>query len=170
MNQIIRENLSISVNTIDLLNDQIKKEAKASAMYLAMASWCDQNGFEHSANFFYEQSSEERDHMIKIFKFIIDNGGIAYSPEVTQINHEFASILDVYKTALHEEINVSKSIQKIFLNCRKENDVASELFLQWFINEQLEEEQKMRHAVKIYELHGEDVENLYAIDKRLATS
>ena len=46
--------------------------------------------------------------------------------------------------------------------------MASELFLQWFVNEQQEEEQKMRHAVKIYELHGEDVENLYAIDKRIA--
>ena len=69
---------------------------------------------------------------------------------------------------MQTEIKVSKSIQNIFLTCRKEKDVASELFLQWFVNEQQEEEQKMRQAVKIYDLHGEDVENLYAIDKRIA--
>lgn len=170
MENLIRENLSIDIKIIDLLNEQIKMEAKASFMYLAMASWCDQKGYEYSAKLFYDQSEEERQHMLKIFKFINDNGGIAYAPEVPKVSHEFESILDVYKTALSEEINVSKSIQSIFLTCRKVNDVASELFLQWFVNEQLEEEQKMRHAVKIYELHGDDVENLYALDKRISRS
>lgn len=168
MENLIRENLSINIKVIDLLNDQIKMEAKASATYLAMASWCDQHGYDHSATFFYAQSSEEREHMLKIFKYINDNGGMAYSPTVEGVSHDYESILDLYKTALQEEIKVSKSIQNIFLTCRKEKDVASELFLQWFVNEQQEEEQKMRHAVKIYELHGEDVENLYAIDKRIA--
>ncbi len=170
MDSLIRENLSINIKVIDLLNEQIKMEAKASAMYLAMASWCDQQGFDHSAKYFYDQSEEEREHMLKIFKFINDNGGIAYSPEVPKVSHEYESILSLYKTALHEEIQVSKSIQNIFLTCRKENDVASELFLQWFINEQLEEEQKMRHAIRVYELHGTDVENLYALDKRISRS
>jgi len=55
----------------------------------------------------------------------------------------------LYKTAVQEEIKVSKSNQNIFLTCRKEKDGASELFLQWFLNEQQVEEQKMRHAVKI---------------------
>ncbi|WP_340063299.1 ferritin [Ascidiimonas aurantiaca] len=168
MENLIRENLSINVKIIDLLNEQIKMEAKASATYLAMASWCDQQGFDYSAKFFYDQSNEEREHMLKIFKFINDNGGIAYSPEVPKVNHEYESILDLYKTALQEEIAVSKSIQQIFLTCRKENDVPTELFLQWFINEQLEEEQKMRHAIKIYELHGDDAENLYVLDKRIS--
>lgn len=170
MEDLIRENISINIKVIDLLNEQIKLEATASSKYLAMASWCDQQGFDHSAKFFYDQSSEERDHMLKIFKFINDNGGVAYAPVVPQVNHEFESILDLYQTALHGEIQVSKSIHKIFLAARKENDVASELFLQWFVNEQQEEEQKMRHAVKVYELHGHDVENLYALDKRISRS
>ena len=70
MENLIRENLSINIKVIDLLNDQIKMEAKASATYLAMASWCDQHGYDHSAKFFYAQSSEEREHMLKIFKYI----------------------------------------------------------------------------------------------------
>ena len=79
-----------------------------------MASWCDQHGFDHSAKFFYDQSSEEREHMLKIFKYINDNGGMAYSPIVEGVSHDFESILDLYKTALQEEIKVSKSIQNIF--------------------------------------------------------
>ncbi|MEI6865895.1 ferritin [Flavicella sp.] len=170
MENIIRENLSINIKVIDLLNEQIGRESRASSVYLAMASWCDQNGYDFSAAFFYNQSNEEREHMLKIFKYINDNGGIAYSPEIPKVNHEYESILDIYKTALQEEIGISKEIHKIFLTCRKENDVASELFLQWFVNEQQEEEQKMRHAVKIYELHGEDVENHYLLDKRMSRS
>ena len=170
MEDLIRESLSINIKIIDMLNEQVKMEAKASAMYLAMASWCDQQGFDHSAKFFYDQSEEEREHMLKIFKFINDNGGMAYAPDVPKVSHDFESILDLYKTALHEEIQVNKAIQKIFLTARKEQDVASELFLQWFVNEQLEEEQKMRRAIKTYELHGNDTDNLYAIDKRLAKS
>ncbi len=168
MDTIIRENLSINVKTIDLLNEQIKKEAQASASYLAMASWCDQNGFMHCAKLFFDQSNEEREHMLKIFNFILENGGIAYSPQIQNINHEYSSITDIFKTALQQEIEVSKSIHNIFLSCRKENDIPAEIFLTWFIKEQQEEEQKMRRAIQIYQLHGNDVENIYALDKRMA--
>ncbi|NQY07402.1 MAG: ferritin, partial [Flavobacteriaceae bacterium] len=124
MEDLIRESLSINIKIIDMLNEQVKMEAKASAMYLAMASWCDQQDFDHSAKFFYDQSEEEREHMLKIFKFINDNGGMAYAPDVPKVSHDFESILDLYKTALHEEIQVNKAIQKIFLTARKEQDVA----------------------------------------------
>jgi len=168
MKDLIRGNLSINIKSIDLLNEQIKMEFEASAMYLAMASWCDQQGFMHCANFFYEQSNHEREHMLKIFKFINENGGIAYSPIVNKVNHEFSSIVDVFETALRGEIKVSKSIHSIFMQCRKDNDYATEVFLQWFVTEQLEEEQTMRRALQIFELCGEGNEDLYLADKRMA--
>jgi ferritin len=167
MKDLIRENLSINVKSVDLLNEQIKMEFEASAMYLSMASWCDQKGFEKSAKFFYEQSSEEREHMLKIFKFVNDNGGIAYSPTVSNVNHEYSSITDVFETALRAEIKVSKSIHNIFKQCRKLDDFGSELFMQWFVTEQLEEEQTIRRALQIFELCGESNEDLYLADKRI---
>jgi len=58
-----------------LLNDQIKYEAKASMQYLAMASWADAKGYNGIANFFYNQSAEERTHMTKLVKFVNERSG-----------------------------------------------------------------------------------------------
>ncbi len=69
MKDLVRQKLGINVDIMDMLNDQIAKEARSSSAYLAMASWCDHNGFANSADFFYKQSSEEREHMLKIFRF-----------------------------------------------------------------------------------------------------
>jgi ferritin len=167
MKDLVRENLSINITSVDLLNEQIKVEFEASAMYLSMASWCDQNGFTKSSKFFYEQSNEEREHMLKIFKFVNDNGGIAYSPTVSKVNHDYASIIDVFETALRAEIKVSKSIHSIFKQSRKLDDFGTEVFLQWFIEEQLEEEQTIRRVLQIFELCGKNNEDLYLADKRI---
>ncbi len=94
----------------------------------------------YSAEFFYKQSSEEREHMLKIFRFINENGGTAYSPEVNNVTHEFNSLQEIFETALDQEIEVTRSINNIVTKCRKVQDFASESFLQWFVNEQMEEE------------------------------
>ena len=79
MKDIARQSMSIKVESMDLLNGQIKMEAHASATYLAMASWCEQNGFFTSAKFFFKQAEEEREHMMKIFNFLVDTLSIAKS-------------------------------------------------------------------------------------------
>ncbi len=167
MKDLVRQKLSIHVEIMDLLNEQIKKEANSSSIYLAMASWCDHNGLDYSAQFFYDQSSEERDHMMKIFKFINDNGGTAYSPEVTNINHEFNSLEEIFETALDQEIAITKSIHNIVFKCRKLQDLTSEVFLQWFIHEQMEEEQTIRRALELFDLMGSEGLGLKLIDERI---
>lgn len=149
MKDLVRQKLSIHVEIMDLLNEQIKKEAHSSAIYLAMASWCDHNGLNYSAEFFYDQSLEEREHMMKIFKFINDNGGTAFSPEVTNIPHDYNSLEEIFETALDQEIAITKSIHNIVYKCRKVEDLTSEYFLQWFVQEQMEEEQTIRRALEL---------------------
>lgn len=167
MKDLVRQKLSIHVDIMDLLNDQIKKEAQSSSIYLAMASWCDHNALSNSANFFYEQSLEERDHMMKIFKFINDNGGTAYSPEVSNINHDYNSLEEIFETALDQEISISKSIHNIIFKCRKVQDLTSEIFLQWFVREQMEEEQTIRRALELFDLMGTDGLGLKLLDERI---
>jgi ferritin len=152
---------------MDLLNEQISKEAHSAAIYLAMASWCDHNGLTNSAEFFYKQSAEEREHMLKIFKFINDNGGTAYSPEVSNINHEYSSLQEIFETALDQEIEISKSIHKIVSRCRKVQDFGSENFLQWFVQEQMEEENQFRRILEMFDLMGTDGIALKFIDERI---
>lgn len=167
MKDLVRQKMSINVDIMDLLNQQIQKEAHACSAYLAMASWCDQNGLPHSAKFFYDQSAEEREHMLKIFKYINDNGGTAFSPEVKNILHDFKSLQEIFETALDQEISVTKSIHNIFHACRKRQDINTEHFLQWFIQEQMEEEQKMRRVLDLFEIMGTDGIALKLIDERV---
>lgn len=167
MKDLVRQKLSIHVEIMDLLNEQIKKEAHSSAIYLAMASWCDHNALDYSAEFFYEQSLEEREHMMKIFRFINDNGGTAYSPEVGKINHEYNSLEEIFETALDQEIKITKSIHNIVFQCRKLQDLTTENFLQWFVQEQMEEEQTIRRALELFDLMGTEGLALKLLDERI---
>ena len=152
MNTIVRKQMSIHPDVMDMLNNQIGMEMKASASYLAMASWCDQRELLNSKSFFYKQAEEEREHAMKIFKFVNDNGGAAISPNITNVNNDFESLRAIYETGLEHEINVTESIFKIFKTARKEGDLITEIFLQWFITEQSEEEDSFRSVLDIFDL------------------
>lgn len=152
MNTIVRKQMSIHPDVMDLLNNQIAMEMKASASYLAMASWCDQRELLNSKALFYKQAEEEREHAMKIFEFINDNGGAAISPNVTNVNNDFESLISIYETALEQEISVTQSIFKIFKAARKADDYITEVFLQWFITEQAEEEDTFRSILDIFGL------------------
>lgn len=167
MKDLVRQSLSIHVEVMDLLNKQIEKEAHSSAAYLAMASWCDHNALDYSAEFFYTQSAEEREHMMKIFHFINDSGGTAFSPEVTNIQQDFGSLEEIFETALDQEIAITKSIHNIVQKCRKVNDMTSEYFLQWFVREQMEEEQMIRRGLALFDLMSTEGNGLKLIDERI---
>jgi ferritin len=168
MKDLLRERISILPEMMDLLNQQVKQEQLASSSYLAMASWCDQNGFNNSAKLFYSQSEEEREHMMKIFSYIVDNGGAPISPSIEQVNHSFLSLTDVFHSALEMEISVTKNIQKLVSTARKLEDYNTELTLQWFVQEQAEEEQFFRDIIQMIELMGDSP--LQMIDDRIKKS
>jgi len=161
----IRKQMSIHPEVMDLMNKQIALEMKASASYLAMASWCDQRELVNSKSFFYKQAEEEREHGMKIFHFINDAGGSAISPVVLDVNNEFESLRSIYETSLEQEIGVTQSIHRAFKKAREVGDYASEVFLQWFVSEQVEEEDTVRSIIDVFDLMGDMP--LKMIDERL---
>ncbi|WP_010135758.1 ferritin [Ochrovirga pacifica] len=167
MNTIIRKQISIHPEVMDLLNKQIAMEMHASAAYLAMASWCDQRELLNSKELFYKQAEEEREHAMKFFTFINDNGGAAISPSIDSVNNDFESLKAIYEKSLDQEIAVSDSIKKIFKKARTEDDFVTEVFLQWFITEQAEEEDKFRSIIDIFDLM--EGMPLKMIDERIPT-
>lgn len=167
MKDLIRLRTSLSEEIETILNDQIRLEAKSSATYLAMAGWCDRNGFDHSANFFFAQAEEERSHMLKIFKHVTDIGGRAISPEVMNVPQEFSSFRNVFEDALEQEIKVTQSINNIVDRCHKVKDYSTATFLQWFLNEQIEEEYVARRALELFDVIGEEGVGKYMIDKNI---
>ncbi|WP_405610992.1 ferritin [Polaribacter sp. Asnod1-A03] len=166
MKTAIRKQMTINPEVMDSLNNQISMEMHASASYLAMASWCDQRGLLNSKAFFYNQSEEERGHAMKIFSFVNENGGAAISPSIESVNNDFDSLRGVYEASLEQEIKVTESIFKTFKQARSVDDFTTEIFLQWFITEQSEEEDTFRSILDIFDLMGDNTP-LKMIDERL---
>jgi ferritin len=168
MRDLLRQRTSLKEEIEILLNNQVKMEAEASSKYLAMASWCDRNGYKNSAAYFMKQSGEEREHMLKIFNYIMTVGGTAVSPEVAPVKQEFGSFRNVFESALQSEIAVTHAINRIVTQSRKEEDYATENFMQWFVNEQIEEEDNARRAIELFDVIGEEGIGRYQIDKAVA--
>jgi len=155
-------------NTIqEKLQNQIQKEASSSHLYLAMACWADVNGFSGVAKFLYEHSDEERMHMLKLIKFVNERGGHARVPALESPQKDFDSLKSVFKTILSHEIKVTESINDIITLCLKENDHTTNNFMQWYVTEQLEEEQMARSIIDKLEMIGSDTSSLYLFDKEM---
>ncbi|MFT6064395.1 MAG: ferritin [Paraglaciecola sp.] len=167
MKVAIRRQMTIHPEVMDVLNEQIALEMHTSSSYLAMASWCDQRGFTNSKAFFYKQAEEERGHAMKIFEFVNDAGGASLSPAVAEVNNDFEGLREIYEKSLDQEIQVTQSIYKCFKKARSLDDFASEVFLQWFVSEQVEEEDAVRNIIDIFDLMGDMP--LKMIDERLPT-
>ena len=167
MKDLLRLKTSLSQDIETILNEQIKMEATASSNYLAMAAWCDANGFDNSARYFYKQSDEERDHMLRLFNYVNDMGGHAISPEISRVEIEFESFRSIFEGALEQEISVTQSFNRIAAQCMKTGDYMTFQFIQWFFKEQREEEYKARRALELFEVIGEEGVGQYMIDKKV---
>ncbi|MFN4147727.1 MAG: ferritin [Runella sp.] len=167
MKDLMRLKTSLKEELEIALNAQVKMEAESSAKYLAMAAWCDRNGFTNSADFFFTQADEERAHMLKIFKYICDMGGTAITPDVTNVPQEYPSFRSVFEAALEQEIAVSQSINRLVGVSRRHDDYATENFLQWFVKEQIEEEYIARRQVELFDVIGEEGIGRFTIDSEI---
>jgi ferritin len=167
MKDLLRIKSLISTDLEVLLNQQVKKEAYSSSVYLSMASWCNRNGYDFSADYFFKQAEEERMHQLKFFKYILDMGGNSVSPEITGIKQEYNSFREVFEEALDQEISVTNSIKNIYARCMKEQDFVTMEFLNWFLKEQREEEYKARRALELFEVIGEEGTGRWQIDKHV---
>ncbi|MBP7556840.1 MAG: ferritin [Chitinophagaceae bacterium] len=150
----------------DALNKQVQMEAESSQAYLAMASWSEiQPGLEGVSNFFYKQSDEERIHMLKLVRFINERGGFAVVPPLEQPTLTFTSLKKLFEEFLKHELKVSDSINDLVHLSLTEKDYATHNFLQWYVNEQIEEERTARTLNDKLELIGDDKSGLYLFDR-----
>lgn len=159
--------LMLSTKTLDALNNQIALEGNASAAYLAMASWCEQEGLNGCATFFYDQSAEERMHMMKIIRYINEMDGHAIIPAQEQPQSSFESIQQVFKIVYQQEKKVTAAIYNILSISQKEQDHSTTLFLQWYVEEQREEESQVRGIMDKIKLIGTGGQSLYFIDQEV---
>jgi ferritin len=149
------------------LNAQIEKEAYASYSYLSMAVWCDLQGLEGCAAYFYRQSEEEHLHMMKIIHYIIERNGKPIIPSIANPLNEFGSIHEIFELTLKQEMSVTQSIHEIITSTEKLNDYSTQNFLQWYVTEQREEEAVVMKILDKLKLIGQGNLSLYYIDKEV---
>lgn len=157
----------ISDTMVDALNKQISLEAYASHLYLSMASWCDKESMDGASKFMHDQSAEERIHMLKIFNYISEVDRHAVTPAVDQPPLEFESIQKMFAQVYEHEKKVTSSINRLVELAYKEDDFATMNFLQWYVEEQREEENLMRTILDRIKLIGDGPLSLFYIDKEL---
>jgi len=148
----------------EALNRQVAVEADSSQVYLAMASWAETLGFEGVSTFMYAHSDEEREHMLKLVKFINERGGHAKVSSLKAPPIEFGSFKDMFQKLFEHEVRVSKSINDLVEITLKEKDYATHNFLQWYVSEQIEEEALARNILDKINLIGDDKGGLYLFD------
>ncbi len=160
--------MKISSKMKKALNDQVALEASASNSYLAMASWCEVTGYQGAANYFYAQADEERTHMIKVVHYLNDMAATATIPSIKAPTSSYKSLEGLIKTALKNEQTVTKAIHKMVEITQKEKDHSTYAFLEWFVNEQVQEETKFETLLQKFDLIGRDKLAINEIDKILA--
>ena len=149
------------------INKQIQKEEFSSRLYLAMAIWCEVNGYPGAAAFLYQHAEEERIHQMKFVHYVNDRGGKAELFEQEQPSADFSSLQDMFEQVLDHEEYITASINNLYALTLDEKDFTTGNFLQWFITEQLEEESLMRTILDKIKLVGADKAGMFHIDKEL---
>ena len=160
--------MKISTKMKKALNDQVALEASASNNYLAMASWCEVTGYQGAANYFYAQSDEERTHLLKVVHYLNALGAVATIPAIKSPASSYKSLEGLIKTALKNEQTVTAAIHKMVEIAQKEKDHSTYAFLEWFVNEQVQEETKFETILQKFDLLGRDKLGINEIDKFLA--
>ncbi len=155
----------LSPNIEKALNKQIRIEAESSQIYLSMACWAESKGFEGVAEFMFAQADEEREHMLRLLKYLIERGGVADISELIKPSSNFTSPKQMFEEVLEHEIFVSNSINDLVAITFEEKDFATHNFLQWYVAEQIEEEATARNILDKINLIGDDKSGFYLFDK-----
>lgn len=153
------------------LNDQIKWELYSSYLYLSMSSWYESKGLKGFAQWEYVQAQEENDHAMKIYRYVISRGGRVVLQPIEAPPSEWKSPLEAFEVSLEHEQKVTGMINNLVNIAIEEKDHATHNMLQWFVDEQIEEEDDAGNVVDQLRMieDGGGSAMLYMLDKELGT-
>ena len=151
----------------DAMNEQIKNELFSAYQYLSMAALCEAENLPGFAHWMRAQTREETEHAMKFYDFILDRNGRVVLQGIDGPLVEFGSPLEVFEKALEHERRVTAMINDLYGLAARENDYASQTFLQWFVTEQGEEEKNAGDVVETLRMVGDKSEALFLLDREL---
>jgi ferritin len=157
----------ISEKLQDAINEQINRELYSGYLYLSMAAYFDSMNLPGFANFMRVQEEEERFHAMKFYDFLNERGGRVVLKKIAQPEVDFDSPVEVFELSLKHEQFVTKSINELMDLAIAENDHATKSFLNWYVDEQVEEEDTMDGIVNKLKLIGGKGHGMLMMDKEL---
>jgi ferritin len=152
----------------DALNEHMNQEFYASYLYLSMSAYCEEINLPGFAHWMRMQSQEEYSHAMKMFDFIVDQQGRVILHPIDQPTVEFHSPLDLMQHTLEHERHVTRLINQLYELAVREKDYPTQVHLQWFVTEQVEEEKVASNIVEQLKMIGEQGAPLLLLDRELA--
>jgi len=151
----------------DAVNAQIKRELESAYIYLSMAAYFDSINLPGFAHWMKMQFQEEQAHAFKFYDYIYDRGGRVVLQAIDQPPVEFQSPLDAFEKTLAHEQKVTGHINDLYALAIEEKDFASQIILQWFVEEQVEEEKNAGDIVDMLKRIGDNDHALIMLDREL---
>jgi ferritin len=158
----------LSERMVEALNDQLNWELYSSYLYAAMSAYFESINLKGLANWMRVQTLEELTHAGKFFNFINERGGRVILKEIAAPPAEWSSPLAAFEDALAHERNVTQRINNMVNLAQQEKDHATQIFLQWFVTEQVEEESSINAVLGDLRLIGDSTSQLFQLDRELA--
>ena len=152
----------------DALNDQINKEIYSSYLYLAMSSHFAEANLSGFGSWMRVQSNEEYGHAMKFYAYVIERNGHVELEAIDKPQAKFKSPADVFKQVLEHELKVTGMIAKLYKLAVKEKDYPTQIMLQWFITEQVEEERNAGDILDQLKMIGDSPVSIIMMDRQLA--
>ncbi len=149
------------------LNEQINAEMWSAYLYLSMAAYCHSIRLTGMARWFEVQFKEEQDHAKILFNYIVRRDGRVILNAIEAVPEEWNSVHKVFESTLEHEQKITKRINGLAALSKQENDYATENLLQWFIDEQVEEEDNAREVIDKLDMIKENGFGIYMLDKEL---
>jgi ferritin len=151
----------------DSYNTHIQAEIDSAYLYLAMAVQCDAQNFKGFAHWLRLQHHEEMAHAYKMIDYLLERGGKVVLKTIAAPPTEFGTPLQVFEQVYEHEQAVTKRIHDLYENAVSKKDVATQVFLQWFVSEQVEEEANASEVVEKIRFLGDKASSLLYLDKEM---
>ena len=151
----------------DALNAQITMEFASAHAYEQMSAWADAQDLSGTAAWFASQADEERAHARKFLQFVLDRDEVVTLDALPAPRSVFDSVVDVFEASLEQEQRVTAAIGDLYLLAQEVRDPQSYALLQWFLEEQVEEEASVRTILAELRMAGDDTSALLMLDREL---
>jgi len=161
--------MKINKKVEDAINKQVNAEVYSAYLYLGMQARCTEMNLKGMANWLYVQAQEEMTHAMKFYKFVLERGGHPVLPAIEGVRTDWKTPVEMFQAAYEHEQKVSALINGIMDIALAERDHATASMLNWFVDEQVEEEANSSEIAEKLKLIGESKEGLFMLDKELST-